>query len=214
MLQTRRNLPKLSQQYQLYADEHGQLLVEGLQDTEWAPDLKLLNVTGNYLVGTPATAFMQKEGAQFVPYQLVPKSLVFLSCMPSSSPANPSSSASANLPTGLLTLEAVYDLLAARRAGHVELHKHTVTHLPGSGQAMTAVADEDCCLQVAAQPAPVGQEVPVERAASMINLMGLKGLLIVHQLQFNLQLKKLTPMFPAAIPQKSCEFKAGDWYQL
>jgi hypothetical protein len=79
---------------------------------------------------------------------------------------------------------------------------------------MTAVADEDCCLQVAAQPAPVGQEVPVERVASTINLMGLKRLPIVHQLQFDLQLKKLKPTFPAAIPQKSCEFKAGDWYQL
>jgi hypothetical protein len=201
-------------QYQLYADEHGQLLVEGLQDTEWAPDLKLLKILGNYLVGAPATALMQKEGAQYVPYQLEPKSLVFLCSAPSSSPADPSSSAFANLPAGLLTLEAVYDLLAAKKAGRVELHKHTVTHLPGSGQAMKVVADEDCCLQVVVQPAPVGKEVAVEKLASTINLMGLKGLQVVHQLQFDPQLKKLKPMFPAVIPQKACEFKAGDWHQL
>ena len=204
-----------NQQYQLYADEHGQLLVEGLQDTEWAPDLKLFKITGNYLVGAPATAFMQKEGAQYVPYQLGPKSLVFLSSQaPSSSQADPSSSVFANLPAGLLTLEAVFDVLAAKRAGRVELHKHTVTHLPGSGQAMTVAADEDCCLQVAVQPVPVGREVPMEKVASTINLMGLKGLQIVHQLQFDPQLKKLKPMFPAAVPQKACEFKAGDWHQL
>ena len=203
-----------NQQYQLYSDENGQLLVEGLQDTEWTPDLKLLKITGNYLVGAPATAFMQKEGAQYVPYRLEPKSLVFLSSkVPSSSP-DPSSSAFANLPAGLLTVEAVYDLLAAKRAGRVELHKHTVTHLPGSGQAMTIVADEDCCLQVAAQPAPVGREVSVEKVASTINLTGLKGLQIVHQLQFDPQLKMLKPMFPAVVPQKACEFKAGDWHQL
>jgi hypothetical protein len=205
----------VNQQYQLYANEHGQLLVEGLQDTEWAPDLKVLKINGNYLVGAPATAFMQKEGAQYVPYKLEPKSLVFLSSkVPSADPAVQLSGAFANLPTGLLTLEAVYDILAAKKAGRVELHKHTVTHLPGSGQAMTVAADEDCCLQVAAQPAPVGREVPMEKVASTINLMGLKGLQIVHQLQFDPQLKKLKPMFPAAVPQKACEFKAGDWHQL
>jgi hypothetical protein len=158
---------------------------------------------------------MQKEGAQYVPYQLEPKSLVFLSCKtPSADPAVQQSDAFANLPTGLLTLEAVYDLLAVKKAGRVELHKHTVTHSPGSGQAMTVAADEDCCLQVTAQPVPVGRELPMEKVASSINLMGLKGLLIVHQLQFDPQLKKLKPMFPTAVPQKACEFKAGDWHQL
>jgi hypothetical protein len=205
----------VNQQYQLYVDEHGQLLVEGLQDAEWGPDLKVLKINGNYLVGAPATAFMQKEGAQYVPYQLEPKSLVFLSCkVPSADPAVQQSGAFANLPTGLLTLEAVYDLLAVKKAGRVELHKHTVTHSPGSGQAMTVAADEDCCLQVTAQPVPVGRELPMEKVASSINLMGLKGLLIVHQLQFDPQLKKLKPMFPTAVPQKACEFKAGDWHQL
>jgi hypothetical protein len=79
---------------------------------------------------------------------------------------------------------------------------------------MTVAADEDCCLQVTAQPVPVGRELPMEKVASSINLMGLKGLLIVHQLQFDPQLKKLKPMFPTAVPQKACEFKAGDWHQL
>ena len=54
----------------------------------------------------------------------------------------------------------------------------------------------------------------MEKVASSINLMGLKGLLIVHQLQFDPQLKKLKLMFPTAVPQKACEFKAGDWHQL
>ena len=197
--------------YQLWVNGDGQLHLEALQDTELGADSQLFKISGSYLVGAPATAFMQKAGAQYVQYKLEPQSLVFLTRAPAK---GSESSSGPDLPSGLLTLEAVFDVLATKRQGRVELHKHTVNHSPGSAQPMKVEVDEDCCLQVMAQTATAGKELAVDKLGSTVDLQALKGLLIVHQLQYDPQMKRLKPMYPAAVPRKACQIQAGEWFLL
>lgn len=209
------------QNFQLYVDADGLLFLVALQDADLAADFKLFKVMGTFLVGAPAQAFMSKEGAQQVPYNLEPNSRVFLTLKPSDT-AGPAASGGPDLqlPTSLLTLQAVFDILAAKKQGRVELHKHTVTYVPGSSEQMQVKSDEDCCLQITTTSNPagggaVGKEIPADKLSSAVSFLDLKAVQVVHQLQYDPQLKRLKPMLPVAVPLKDgFQIKAGGQYQL
>jgi len=202
-------------QFQLFVNSDGRLFLSGLKDADLPSDFKFFKVYGSFQVGAAAEALMKKEGAQFVPYALTPESRVFLTLKPAESGGSSSKGPAVQLPSSVLTLEAAYDLLAAKKPGRVELHKHTVVYTPGSGEKMQVKADEDCCLQVIATMAGAGQEIPVDKLSSAVNLRDLKALEIVHQLQYDAELKKLKPMLPIAVPVGSgFQIKAGEQYSL
>lgn len=198
-------------QFDLFVDADGGLFLHALQDADLLADHKLFKVLGNFLVGAPAQAFMSKTGAQFVSYCLTPQSRVFLTLKPTESS---SSGPELQLPTSPVTLEAAYDLLALKKVGRVELLKHTVTYQPGGNEPMVVKADEDCCLQMTAMVAVPGEEVPFDKLSSAVSLQGLSAVEVIHQLQFDPQLKRLKPMLPVVVPITAFQIKAGTHYRL
>lgn len=197
-------------QFDLLVDEHGSLFIQALQDATIAGDCRFCKVGGNFLLGTQAKALMSKAGAQFVPYDLTPQSRVFLTQKPLDS-----NSQDLQLPSSPLTLEAVFDVLAAKKQGKVELHKHKVEYQPGGGGSpMKVEVDEECCLQVTAQTAQPGQDIPVDKLASTILLSDLSALEVLHQLQYDPQLKRLKPMLPVIVPKTPILIKEGTCYKL
>ena len=204
--------------WEMRVDQGGCLFLSALEDTDVHAGFKFFKVTGTFLVGTAATAFLAKEGAQSVPYNLTPESRVFVNLKPpeagaSSGPSGPD----LQLPTSALTLQAVYKLLAAEDQGQIELQGHTVAYSPGSPEQMQVKADEDCCLQIMTSPASLaqgGKEIPLDKLSAAVSMMDLQACQVVHQLQYDQQLKKLKPMLPAVIPKNGFQIKAGNHYQL
>ena len=96
----------------------------------------------------------------------------------------------------------------------MELHKHTVSHMAGSSEQMQVKSDEDCCLQMTASMAGPGLEIPLDKLSSAVSLRDLSALEVVHQLQYDAQLKRLKPMLPVAVPTRGFQIKAGAQYQL
>jgi hypothetical protein len=206
-----------NQNFQLYIHSDGRLFLSALQDADVPADFKLFKVMGTFLVGAPAKSFMAKSDAQYVPYDLKPESRVFLSAKP----AEPGSSGpELQLPTSILTLQAAYDMLAAKKQGRVELHKHTVSYLPGSSEQMMVKSDEDCCLQVVSSgpagggAAQVKEEVAADKVSGMVSFQNLQAVEAVHQLQYDPQLKRLKPMLPVMVPQSGFLIIGGAQYQL
>lgn len=201
-------------QYDLLVDQHGSLYIHALQDGMVSEEVKFAKVTGSFIVGAPAKALMGRPGAQYIPYSLLAGSRVLLTQKPADSGSS-GPVVDLHLPGIPVTLEAAFDILAAKKQGKVELHKHTVQYQPGGGEPMQVAADDDCCLQVAAaQTAKPGSEVPVDKLAAALQLGDLAAAEVLHQLQYDPALKRLKPMLPVVVPKGPFLLKQGTCYKL